>query len=206
LPTEFPIKHVAKPLIPDGSTQYVEFAVVAAHDTPAEVHPYDFRDLIDGEDLKRQDLVFWYSATSHQSHDAFFTHGGFFGPIGEADLGVAMTGPAAAGQEQNVTFTIDVTNHGPSFATNVTLRDVWSLPETAFVSAGSSSQCASGGFQQVLCDLGDIVPGKTVTLTIVLHLLSFSGDPLVAIANARGDRKDPQSQNDRTRSITQVVP
>jgi len=60
VPEGFPDRHNGTPFIPDGSTQSVEFAVVAFHD--GEDHPNRFTDLINGESLDQQDLVFWYSA------------------------------------------------------------------------------------------------------------------------------------------------
>jgi len=195
-----------KPLIPPGSNQDLEFAVVAFH--PGEEHPADFHDLIGGEDLHKQDLVFWYSPTGHQAQDAFFTHGGFFSTLSKfADLAVTMTAsPQPVQQEHNITYTIAVTNNGPSKATRVDLADVWGLPETTFVQHLSSKQCNSAGGQQVLCTLKDIAAGNTVTLTIVLHVTSISGDPLVDQATVHGSEVDQEPDNDQVVVTTSVVP
>ena len=40
-----------------------------------------------------------------------------------ADLGVNEQGPAVAGPDTNVTYTITLSNSGPSTATNLTLTD-----------------------------------------------------------------------------------
>lgn len=81
-----------KPRIPSGSNQDVEIALVK--NITGEEHPNDFHDLltgdiISGDVLNQQPLVFWYSGTGHQDHDRFFTHGGFF----SADGDVTASGP-----------------------------------------------------------------------------------------------------------------
>jgi YVTN family beta-propeller protein len=75
------------PLIPNGSNQSIEFAVVRFHS--GEEHPDDFHSLIDSppETLIGQPQVFWYSASSSQPSDQFFTHGGFFSPDPDTPAG-----------------------------------------------------------------------------------------------------------------------
>ena len=64
------------PLIPMGSNQSVNFAIV--HFAPGEEDPIDYRSLVTGDSLFPGSPVFWYSATGFQDTDQFFTHGGFF--------------------------------------------------------------------------------------------------------------------------------
>jgi hypothetical protein len=67
------------PLIPPGSDQSVDFAVVRRK--TGEEDPHDYTNLIlDGAEGLPNEIVFWYSATGHLSRDTFFTHGGFFNP------------------------------------------------------------------------------------------------------------------------------
>ncbi|MEW6207722.1 MAG: HYR domain-containing protein [Acidobacteriota bacterium] len=83
-----------RPLIPQGSTQSVDFAVTRRH--PGEEDPRDYTELaiLNPEPLI-QDIVFWYSATGNQPHDTFFSHGGFFSPstpnVTMESNGVAVT-------------------------------------------------------------------------------------------------------------------
>jgi uncharacterized repeat protein (TIGR01451 family) len=204
VPEGFPDRHDGTPIIPGGSTQDVEFTVVAHRD--GEEHPNDFHDLINGESLREQDLVLWYSATGNQPSDTFFFHGGFFQPADEADLGVTMTGPPIAHQNESVTYELAVTNNGPSFATDVELRDFWDLIETQFVAADSSAQCSLATLRLVLCDLGDIRPGTTVPLRLTFKAASMAGEPLVNHAVLRQSRKDPNGTNDHAKVKTEFVP
>ena len=74
-----------KPLIPEGSTQSVDFAVVRHHPGEEDPNNYTTLALDNPEPLisqggERTNIVFWYSATGSLPQDAFFTHGGFFNP------------------------------------------------------------------------------------------------------------------------------
>jgi len=68
-----------KPLIPPGSKQSVDVAVVRWNPNEADPNP-NMSSLVNGEALTGGDIVFWYSATSHRGTDAFLTHGGFYSP------------------------------------------------------------------------------------------------------------------------------
>jgi len=125
-----------------------------------------------------------------------------------ADLAVSQTTerPTAAPGE-TVAFRIVVANEGPRSATGVVVEDV--LPGgTAFVEAiidshgGACAQRPSGALD---CALDDLRAGAIVELIITARI-----DPTVAEgailtnrAAVRGDRQDPNAQNDAaTASIT----
>lgn len=98
------------------------------------------------------------------------------GPVGtSADLEVVKTGAAApqtAGEP--TTWTVVVTNHGPSDARDVIATDV--LPATlTYVAAGSTASCSASG-QTVSCPIGTLAPNVPVTLTIVTMLSADAAD------------------------------
>lgn len=98
------------------------------------------------------------------------------GPVGtSADLEVVKTGAAApqtAGEP--TTWTVVVTNHGPSDARDVIATDV--LPATlTYVAAGSTASCSASG-QTVSCPIGTLAPNASVTLTIVTMLSADAAD------------------------------
>lgn len=65
----------------------------------------------------------------------------------------------------NATWTLTLKNNGPSVARDVVVSDP--LPAgLSFVVAGSDARCAATGVT-VSCDLGDVAPASTITLTIV---------------------------------------
>jgi uncharacterized repeat protein (TIGR01451 family) len=75
-------------------------------------------------------------------------------------------GPARTERDENVTYTITVTNSGPDTASNVVVTDV--LPAgTTFVSA-TSTQGTCTGTTTVTCTIGAMANGGTATITLVV--------------------------------------
>jgi uncharacterized repeat protein (TIGR01451 family) len=85
-----------------------------------------------------------------------------------ADLSVVKTDspdPVTRGSE--LTFSVSITNNGPSEATDVTLTDV--LPTNVrFLSATSSAGSCVQTSGTVTCDLGDLSNSASVTVTIIV--------------------------------------
>jgi hypothetical protein len=197
------------PIIPAGSNQDVNIAVVAFH--PGEEHPFDYTDLLNGESLKRQSPVLWYVGTGHQAKDTFFMHGGFFQPKQEADLSVSVTAPNSIQDGQNLTYNISIFNLGPSWATKPILRQVISLPNSFLV--GSNQGCP--GFDPLsglmLCQLHDIPPFTTLNVTVTVQVFSEFApgsttlDPLVSVFTVNSNQSDPTQNDNRTKTITQVT-
>lgn len=126
----------------------------------------------------------------------------------EADLGVTKvaddTTPAVG---QNVTFTITVTNAGPTEATNVVLTDNLGAGLT-FVSA-TPSQGSCSGTGPVTCNLGTINNGANATVTLVAT--ASTAGPLTNTAIVAGADSDTNSANDTdvetvTASAAETVP
>ena len=150
--------------------------------------------------------MLWYSATGFEPNDTFFSHGGFFSPIDRADLAVEMTGPESADPNDTVSYQIAVTNHGPSFATDVELRDVMTPAGAQFVAASSSADCTLPAFNLVVCTLGDIRPGTTVPLTVTFRPGPHADASLINQVVVRESRQDPNPTNDRAKVTTALVP
>ena len=202
----FPNKNNGEPIVPKGSNQDVEVAVVALH--PGEEHPDDLHELIDGEPLVDRtgkvvpdvEPVFWYSATGHQPKDTFFLHGGFFQPERKADLALSADAPPSARAGDDLTITFTVTNRGPSFATDARLQAFRSQPaHTAFVPSLSSPECtvqgSTGG--RIECAFGDIPPGVSRVATVVVHLGDRVGRFVGTFAWVANDRPDPDGSNNQ---------
>ncbi len=82
--------------------------------------------------------------------------------VGLADLALSKTGPASAVAGQQITYTIVVTNNGPSVAQFADIKDA--LPEGMSLVRASSSTGLCGG---TVCQVGDIPLGGVVTMTVV---------------------------------------
>jgi uncharacterized repeat protein (TIGR01451 family) len=91
----------------------------------------------------------------------------------QADVSITKTGPTTVVVNGNITYTLTVTNAGPSPAVNVTLGDI--LPvRTTFVSATPSVGSCSGT-STVSCSLGTMAVGGSATITLVVAAPSSSG-------------------------------
>jgi uncharacterized repeat protein (TIGR01451 family) len=116
----------------------------------------------------------------------------------EADLAVTKTDvPDPASVGQNVSYTVTVTNNGPSDATGVVLTDV--LPATiGFVSATpSQGSCpttpAVGASGTVTCNLGTIANAANANVVIVVTPLAAGS--ITNTASATANEVDPNNAN-----------
>ena len=104
---------------------------------------------------------------------------------------------------EDVTYTLVVSNGGPSQATGVVVTDT--LPaDVAFVSA--SEGCSeSGGV--VTCEVGDMAFGASVTLTITVEPEEAAGGTsITTVATVAGNQEDPDETNNSAPAATEVVP
>jgi len=109
---------------------------------------------------------------------------------------VASPSPATAGQ--NVTFTITVSNAGPSAASSVTVTDT--LPAgTTLVSASTGCTNASG---TVTCNVGALANGATAPLTIVVH--TTAAGSITNNASVTAAEADPSSANNTSAATVTV--
>jgi uncharacterized repeat protein (TIGR01451 family) len=119
-----------------------------------------------------------------------------------ADLALSLTGfpnPALAGS--NVTYTVAVTNQGPSMATGVIVNEL--LPATAAVLSTSTTQgTISISNSTLICALGTLTNGASATITVVV--VTTSNGTLTTTATVAGSQPDPNPANN-TMTITTIV-
>ncbi|MFN8525950.1 MAG: hypothetical protein U0821_22850 [Chloroflexota bacterium] len=116
-----------------------------------------------------------------------------------ADLGITKTAspdPVLVGQ--NVTYTIIVSNAGPSTATNVQALDL--LPSNSNFSSVTPSQgtCTSGA--QVSCALGTLAGGASATISLVAT--ATAAGAMTNVASVSGSERDPSPGNN---GVTQTA-
>lgn len=128
---------------------------------------------------------------------------------GSADLSITKTDspdPVVAGTD--LTYTVTVTNGGPSTADDVVVTDP--LPSgTTYVSGvdgNGATVCALVQQNQVVCELGTLQPGATKTVYITVHVASAvpSGTVLDNTATVSSSTTDPSTANNSATTSTTV--
>lgn len=119
----------------------------------------------------------------------------------QADLAVSMSqSPAMPFEGGQATYTINVTNYGPSDATGVVVTDT--LPAGASFKSASSGCALAGG--SVICNPGDIAGNTSTTISIVVDIHA-AGD-LTNSVQVSSSVNDPQPDNNITALIMTVSP
>jgi uncharacterized repeat protein (TIGR01451 family) len=120
-----------------------------------------------------------------------------------ADLSVSETvNPSIQAVSGQVSYTITVTNGGPSLATNVTLTDA--IPAGSTLLSDNPSQGTCHGVNTVICSIGDMASGSTMTITLVL---SAPGTPttLTNTASVSGTEPDPNPADNTASASVPIV-
>lgn len=122
---------------------------------------------------------------------------------GMADLSVTkvdLADPVQTGQD--VTYSVVVTNDGPSNATGVVLTDV--LPASlVLVSATTTQGAGCTGTATLTCDLGTIPNGSAATVTVVAT--ATAPGTVTNTATVTGNEPDPNPDNNEAAEPTTVA-
>jgi uncharacterized repeat protein (TIGR01451 family) len=128
----------------------------------------------------------------------------------QADLALTNTGPAAVTPGTQITYTLSLTNNGPSDAQGVTLTDA--VPQGAFFAGASQPSgppftCVNpSGSAPFTCVIGDFPAGQSATFTVSLFLPSSApgGTTLTNTAQVSAATADPSGANNTASSTASV--
>jgi uncharacterized repeat protein (TIGR01451 family) len=125
-----------------------------------------------------------------------------------ADLAVTKSGPAAAGAGTNATYTIGISNLGPSNAATVTLSDALP-PNTTFVSlaqtAGPTFNCttpAPGANGTVTCSIATLTATTSASFDLVVRIAPEATGSITNTATRTTATADPNTANDSASTTT----
>ncbi|MEU5980120.1 hypothetical protein [Streptomyces sp. NPDC047315] len=107
------------------------------------------------------------------------------------DLGVTKTGPATAIAGEDVSYTITVTNNGPSNSTGWTVTD--EIPATLRNAATTTPGCSVTG-QTLTCEGGALAVGDSATVTLT-GTAAANATRIVNPVTVEGNEPDPTPDN-----------
>ncbi|HVG22897.1 MAG TPA: SBBP repeat-containing protein [Thermoanaerobaculia bacterium] len=119
---------------------------------------------------------------------------------GSANLGIVKTATGAFTAGENGTFTITVTNGGPTAATGVTVTDI--LPAGATFVSATATQGTCSGTTTVTCTLGTVANGAVATITLVVR--PAASGALSNTATVTSSTADTNPANNSSTALVQV--
>jgi uncharacterized repeat protein (TIGR01451 family) len=119
-----------------------------------------------------------------------------------ADLAVTNTGPASSNEGDNATYTITVTNNGPSAAASATLIDTLGANLT-FISATTGQGTFTQANGVVTFSFGTLAVDQSVTATVTAK--STEDGVVSESASASSSVTDPNSNNNTAVASTTVA-
>jgi uncharacterized repeat protein (TIGR01451 family) len=93
----------------------------------------------------------------------------------QSDVSITQTGPATVVAKANITYTLTVTNAGPSPAANAIVGDVLPAGTTLVSATPSPAGSSCSGTSTVSCSLGTLAAGGSATIVLVVKSPSTSG-------------------------------
>jgi uncharacterized repeat protein (TIGR01451 family) len=123
-----------------------------------------------------------------------------------ADLAIVKAGPATVVAGGSVTYTLDVTDNGPSDAAGVSVTDTLPAGVTFVSAAGTGWTCTNAGNVSVTCTLPALATGTSApTITVVVGAPAAGGS-LVNTATVTSTTADPTPANNTSSVTTTATP
>ena len=127
-------------------------------------------------------------------------------PPSTSDLAIVKTvDPATALPGQRITFTLTVSNAGPSDATGVSVADTLPPGLTNVNASPSQGTCPTVTTGSVACSLGSLTVDGTATVIITATVDTDDESGLVNTATVEGDQADPRPDNNQSSATFDVA-
>ena len=122
----------------------------------------------------------------------------------QSDVSIAKTGPATVVGKANISYTLTVTNAGPSPAANAIVGDVLPVGTTLVSATPSPAGSSCSGTSTVSCSLGTLAAGGSATIVLVVKSPSTSGT-VVNTATVATDTLDSNLANNTSTATVTVT-
>jgi uncharacterized repeat protein (TIGR01451 family) len=121
-----------------------------------------------------------------------------------ADLSIAKTGPATVVAGGSMVYTLSVTNHGPSRASNVSVIDTLPPGVTLVSASGTGWSCAHSASASVTCTRPSLASGATAPAITVVVTAPAKASSITNSASVSSATSDPSANDDSSSSTTVV--
>jgi uncharacterized repeat protein (TIGR01451 family) len=148
----------------------------------------------------------WTQANSGSYAQAFAVSFKSAPVVLNADLGVTQSAsPSSVLAGSNVTYTLTVTNEGPSSASSVVVTDNLAA-QTSYVSCSSTAGSCSVTGNSVTVNIGTLANGASATVTLAASVNSATADgtTITNSASVSSAAPDPNSGNNTATATTTV--
>jgi uncharacterized repeat protein (TIGR01451 family) len=125
-------------------------------------------------------------------------------PIDSADLAVTKTGPATVVAGTNVSFTVTLTNNGPSTATGVTLADV--VPSNAALVSVTQDSGPAFDCAVATCTRTSLAALASAAFTFTFAVPVDTAGSVVNTVNVSSSTPDPAPQNNTSTATAAITP
>lgn len=123
-----------------------------------------------------------------------------------ADLSIVKTATEAKIGE-SITYTLEVTNAGPSIARGVVVTDAVPASLTGVTAAGEGWNCVVGDGGVVTCQLPELAVGATASVTVTATVSAAAYPSVENTATVTSATpEDPSTTGDNTSTVTSPVP
>ncbi|HEY6770580.1 MAG TPA: hypothetical protein VI386_38035, partial [Candidatus Sulfotelmatobacter sp.] len=122
-----------------------------------------------------------------------------------ADIGVSTTVNSAVFLGANATYTITVTNNGPSAANNVILKDTWAAANLTLGPITPSAGTTCAGTAPITCTLPTpFASGAIATVAVTVSASAAGAYANTAVVSDSGTPPDPNTGNNTYTSVATV--
>ena len=122
-----------------------------------------------------------------------------------ADLSVRKTAPGSVVAGASLSYTLLVTNAGPSDAANVSVTDTLPAGVTFGTATGGGWSCSHAGNASVTCTRGTLAAGASSTVTVVVTAPDQGGS-ITNTAAVASTTSDPDPSDNSDTATTTVTP